>query len=46
MALSPIMEICDRETGYNGGGRRREQWWRKTVDGKQLSAGNGNLKGV
>ena len=25
-ALSPILEVCDKETGYEGGGRRREPW--------------------
>ena len=38
VALKPILEIFDKETGYEGGGRRREPWWRKTVDQKQLSA--------
>ena len=23
VALRPILEVCDRETGYEGGGRRR-----------------------
>ena len=36
--LRPILEVCDRETGYEGGGRRREPWWRETAARKQLSA--------
>ena len=28
----------DRETGYEGGGRRWELWWIQTADRKQLSA--------
>ena len=38
MALHPIFEVCDRETGYEGRGRRREPWWYKTAARKQLSA--------
>ena len=34
----PIIEVCDRETGYKRGVRRREPWWRKTAARKQLSA--------
>ena len=26
VVLMPILEVCDRETGYKGGGRRREKW--------------------
>ena len=37
VALRPIIEICDRETGYKGGGRRCEPWWRKTAAWKELS---------
>ena len=32
------MEIYDMETGYNGGGRRRDPRWKKTTGRKQLSA--------
>ena len=35
--MSPILEIYDRELGYEGGGRRREPWWRQTAARKQLS---------
>ena len=38
VTLRPILEVCDRETGYEGGGRRREPWWRETAARKQLSA--------
>ena len=38
VALHPILEVCDRETGYKGGGRRHESWWRYTVARKQMSA--------
>ena len=37
MTLCPILEICDRETGYKGRGRRQGPWWWKTVARKQLS---------
>ena len=26
LALRPISEVCDKETGYERGGRRREPW--------------------
>ena len=38
VALRPIMMICNRETDYEGGGRRREPWWQKTAARKQLSS--------
>ena len=38
VALRPIIDICNRETGYEGGGRRRELWWRQTAAQNQLSA--------
>ena len=38
MALRPVLDICDREAGYEGGGRRRDPWWRKMEARKQLSA--------
>ena len=31
VALRPILEVCDIETGYKGGVRRREPWWRQTA---------------
>ena len=34
----PILEICDRGTDYDGGGRIQEPWWRQTVAWKHLSA--------
>ena len=27
--LRPILDVCTRETGYEGGGRLRVPWWRK-----------------
>ena len=38
MALQPIFDICKMETGYEGGGRLREPWWRQTAAEKQLRA--------
>ena len=38
VALRPILELCDRWTGYDGGRRHQEPWWRKTSARKQLSA--------
>ena len=35
--LCPILEVCDREKGYKGGGRRWYPWWRKTAAIEQLS---------
>ena len=34
--MRPILEVCDRETGYKVGGRLRETWWRQTASRKQL----------
>ena len=38
LGLRPILEICDRETGYEGGYMCDEPWWRQTADQKNLSA--------
>ena len=38
VALRPILEVCDTDKVFKGGGRRREQWWRQTLTRKQLSA--------
>ena len=38
MELRHILGIFEIEAGNEGGGRRREPWWRKTVDQKQMSA--------
>ena len=38
LALCPILEVCNRETDYEGGGTIREPWWRQTAARKQLSA--------
>ena len=34
----PILDICNRETGYERGGRLREPWKQKTAAWKQMSA--------
>ena len=34
VALRPIIEVCDMETGYEGGGERRETWWHKSASHK------------
>ena len=36
--MHPILGVRDRETGYEGGVRRQELWWRKTAARKYLSA--------
>ena len=38
VALRPILEVCERETGYDVEGRRQNPWWRQTAARKQLSA--------
>ena len=38
VALRPILEVYDRDTGYKGGGRLQEPWWRQTEARKYLSA--------
>ena len=37
VALRPIIDIYHKETGYEGGGRRQDLWWRKMAARKQLS---------
>ena len=29
VTLYPLFEVCSRETGYEGGGRKRKVWWRQ-----------------
>ena len=36
--LCPILEVCDKVSGYEGGVRRRKAWWRQTAAINQLSA--------
>ena len=36
VALRLILGVCDRETGYEGGGSLHEPWWRKMTARKQL----------
>ena len=38
VALSPLFEVCTRETGYEGGERRRKVWWIQEATEKQLWA--------
>ena len=38
MYLQPIFEICAKETGYKGGRKLREPWWRQVGAQKQLEA--------
>ena len=38
VALRPIFEVCAGENGYDGGGLRREAWWRQEASEKQLRA--------
>ena len=32
----PIFEVCIRETGYEGGGSKRDAWWRQEVEDTKL----------
>ena len=36
-ALKSIMEVCDKETCYEIGGRLHDTWLRKTAARKQMS---------
>ena len=38
VALQPILEVVNKESGYEGGRRRQEPWWRQTAASKQLIA--------
>ena len=38
VALRPILEVVNKETGYEGGRRRQKPWWRQTAASKQLIA--------
>ena len=38
VALQPIFDVCAGETGYEGGGCRREARWPQEVADKQLWA--------
>ena len=33
-----ILEVCDRKTSYEEGGRLKKPWWRQMAARKQLSA--------
>ena len=34
--LQLLFEVCAEETGFDGGGRAREQWWRQIAVKRQL----------
>ena len=38
VALRPIFELCADNTGYKGGGCRRQAWWHQGAADKQLRA--------
>ena len=38
VVLMPILEVCNMGTGYEGGGRRCDLWWRQMTPRKNLSA--------
>ena len=44
VALCPLFDACARETGYEGGGRRRKVWWRQEATEKQLWASLEDLR--
>ena len=39
VALMLKLEVCIRDMGYEGEGRRREAWWQQTAYRKQLGCG-------
>ena len=48
VALRPLFEVCARDTGYEGGGRRRKVWWLQEVTEKNFRPPwktRGKLKG-
>ena len=36
VALQPIFEVFAKDTGFEGGGRARGQWWRQTAAERHL----------
>ena len=38
VALRPIFEVYAKETGYKGGGKLREPWWRQVAAEQQMEA--------
>ena len=38
VSLRPIFEVCAKETGYEGGGKLHELWWRQEAEDQQLGA--------
>ena len=48
VVIHPLFEVCARETGYEGGERRRKVWWRQEATKKNsgpTSKTHGKLKG-
>ena len=43
VALWPIFDVFERETGYEGGGKLQVQWWRQEVAENQLKVTVGNI---
>ena len=44
VALRTLFEVFARETGYEGGGRRRKVWWRQEATEKQPRATLADLR--
>ena len=38
VALRPLFEVCAKDTGYEGGVRRRKVWWHQEATKKKLRA--------
>ena len=36
VALRPIFDVCEREMGYEGGGKLQVQWWRQAAADNHL----------
>ena len=48
VALRPLFEVCKRETGYEGEGRRKKVWWHQEATEKNFRPTwktRGKLKG-
>ena len=46
MALWPIFEVCEKDTGYEGGMKLRKPWWRQEAAEQQLEATLKNILAV
>ena len=38
VALRPILEVCEKDSVYVGGGKLQEPWWQKEAAEQQLGA--------